>query len=54
MDEYYIVVDDSPSSPNWAEKIIQVAGELAGNPQEPRKTRYQYNSASFASESALN
>ena len=48
-----IVVDESPSRPKWVEKIIQAAGELAGNPQEPRKTRSQSNNASYASESAL-
>ena len=34
-------------------KIIQAAGELVGNPQEPRKTRSQTSNASFASDSAL-
>ena len=48
-----IVVDDSPSRPKWDEKIIQAAGELAGNPQEPRNTRSQTSNASFASDSAL-
>ena len=45
MDVYY-----SPSSPKWAEKIIQAARELVGNPQEPRKTRSQSNNASFETE----
>ena len=53
MNEYDIFVDDSPSRPKWAEKIIQAAGELAGNPHEPRKTRSQTSSASFASDSAI-
>jgi len=48
-----ISVYDSPSRPKWAEKIVQAAGELAGNPQEPRKTRSQTSKASFASDSAL-
>ena len=48
-----IFVYDSPSRPKWAEKIIQAAGELAGNPQEPRKTRSKSNNASYASESDL-
>ena len=48
-----IVLNDSPSRPKWDEKIIQAAGELAGNPQEPRKTRSQFNNASYESESAL-
>ena len=50
MDVYYIFVYDSPSIPNWDEKIIQAAGELAGNPLEPRKTRSQIHNASYASE----
>ena len=48
-----ISVDDSPSRPKWAEKIVQVAGELASNPHQPRKTRSQTSKASFASDSAL-
>ena len=48
-----IYLYESPSRPKWAEKIIQAAGELAGNPQEPRKTRSQYNNASYASESDI-
>ena len=32
---------------------MQAAGELTGNPQEPRKTRSQTSKASFASDSAL-
>ena len=32
-----IFVYESPSRPKWAEKIIQVARELAGNPQDPRR-----------------
>ena len=50
---YEIYVYESPSRPKWAKKIIQVAGELVGNPQEPRKTRSQTSNASFASDSAL-
>ena len=53
MAVYDIFVDESPSSPKWDEKIIQAAGELAGNPQEPRKTRSQSNNASFDSENDL-
>ena len=47
MAVYDIFVYDSPSRPKWDEKIIQAAGELAGNPQEPRKTRSQSNNVSF-------
>ena len=32
---------------------MQAAGELAGNPQEPRKTRSQTSKAYFASDGAL-
>ena len=39
--------------PSGLKRIIQVVGELAGNPHEPRKTRSQTSSASFASDSAL-
>ena len=53
FNEYDISVDDSPSRPKWAEKIVQAAEELAGNPQEPRKTRSQTSKASFESDSAL-
>ena len=31
--------------PNWEAKTIQVAGELAGNPRDPRRTRSQFESA---------
>ena len=48
-----ISIIDSLSRPKWDEKIIQAAGELVGNPQEPRKTRSQSNNDSFASESDL-
>ena len=34
-----ISVDDSPSRPKWADKIVQEDGELAGNSQEPMRTR---------------
>ena len=53
ISKYYIAVDDSPYRPKWAEKIVQAAGELTGNPQEPRKTRSQTSKASFASDSAI-
>ena len=50
-DEIYVY--ESPSRTKWAEKIVQAARELAGNPQVPRKTRSQTSKASFASDSAL-
>ena len=53
IEEDDIYVHDSPSSPKWAEKTIQAAGDLAGNPLDPRKTRSQFHNASYASEIAL-
>ena len=31
--------------PKWAVKTIQAAGELAGNPRDPRRTRSHFESA---------
>ena len=53
MDEYEIYVHESPSRPKWAEKTLQVAGDLASNPLDPRKTRSQFHNASYASEISL-
>ena len=53
MYEHDIVVHESPSRPKWAEKIIQVAAKLAGNPHEPRKTRSQTSIVAFTSDSSL-
>ena len=50
MYEYYISKHESPSRPKWAEKTIEAAGDLAGNPLDPRKTRSQFHNASYASE----
>ena len=47
MDEDDISSYYSPSRTKWAEKILQDAGELVGNPQEPRKTRSQTSNASL-------
>ena len=47
MDEYDISIYYSPSRPKSAEKILQDAGGVVGNPQEPRKTRYQTSNASL-------
>ena len=30
---------DSPARPKWAANTIHVAGELSGNPNDPRRTR---------------
>ena len=40
-----IVDPDSPTRPKWAENTIHAAGELAGNPSDPRRTRSQFESA---------
>ena len=53
MDVYEIFFDQSPLQPKWDEKIVQESEELAGNSQEPRRTRSQTSKASFASDSAL-
>ena len=53
MDLDEIFVYYSPSRPKWDEKIIQAAGELAGNPLEPRKTRSQIHNDSYGSENDL-
>ena len=44
---------DTPSRPKWAEKTLEAARDLAGNPLDPRKTRSQFHNASYASEIAL-
>ena len=36
---------DSPTILKWAEKTTHVAGELDGNPSDPRRTRSQFESA---------
>ena len=40
-----IAYPNSPTRPKWAEKTIHAAGELAGNPNDPRRTRSQFESA---------
>ena len=50
MAEDEIYVHESPSIPKWDEKTIQVVGDLAGNPLDPRKTRSQFHNASYARE----
>ena len=40
-----IAYPNSPTRPKWAAKTIHAAGELAGNPNEPRRTRSQFESA---------
>ena len=50
MAEDEISVHDSSSRPKWAEKTIQDARDLAGNPLDPRKTRSQFHNGSYESE----
>ena len=38
---------NSPTRPKCAAKTIHAAGELAGNPSDPRRTRSQFESALF-------
>ena len=40
-----IVYPNIPTRPKWAAKTIHAAGELAGNPSDPRRTRSQFESA---------
>ena len=41
----FIADPNSPTRPNWASKTIHAAGELSGNPNDPRRTRSQFESA---------
>ena len=41
----FIIDPDSPARPKWAAKTIHAAGELAGNPSDPRRTRSQFESS---------
>ena len=50
MYEYFDYVHVSPIRPKWADKTIEVVGDLAGNPLDPRKTTSQFHTASFALE----
>ena len=40
-----IVDTDSPTRPKWEANTIHAAGELAGNPSDPRRTGSQFESA---------
>ena len=40
-----IAYPNSPKIPKWAENTIHTAGELVGNPSDPRRTRSQFESA---------
>ena len=42
-DNYYLISHhNSPKIPNWSENTIHAAGELAGNPSDPRRARFQF------------
>ena len=48
MSDHYDLIEmylDIPTRPKWVENIIHAAGELAGNPSDPRRTRSQFESA---------
>ena len=38
---------NSPTRPKWEAKTINATGELDGNPNDPRRTRSQFESALF-------
>ena len=45
-DNDYLITDpNSPTRPKWTANTIHAAGELAGNPNDPRRTRSQLESA---------
>ena len=35
---------NSPTRPKWAAKTLHAAGQLAGDPNDPRRTRSQFES----------
>ena len=43
--DYLIAYPNSPTIPKWEANTIHVAGELDGNPNDPRRTRSQFESA---------
>ena len=43
---YDLIADPNiPTRPKWVGNTIDSAGELAGNPNDTRRTRYQFESA---------
>ena len=40
----FIADPNSPTRPKWAAKTLHAAGELAGDPNDPRRTRSQFES----------
>ena len=43
--EYLISYPNTSTIPNWESNTIQDAGELGGNPSDPRRTISQFESA---------
>ena len=41
----FISYPNIPTKPKWEAKTIHAAGELAGNPNDPRRTRSQFECA---------
>ena len=41
----FIIDPNIPTRPKWAANTIHAAGDLAGNPNDPRRTRSQFESA---------
>ena len=45
-DVYDFISDPNiPTRPKWASKTLHAAGELVGNPNDPQRTRSQFESA---------
>ena len=42
--DYFIAYPNIPTRPKLAAKTIHATGELAGNPNDPRRTRSQFES----------
>ena len=40
----FIAYPNSPTRPKWAAKTLHAAGELAGDPNDTRRTRSQFES----------
>ena len=40
----FIADPNIPTRPKWASKTLHAAGELAGDPNDPRRTRSQFES----------
>ena len=54
-DNYDLITNiDSPTRPKWAANTIHVAGELARNPTDTRRTRSQFESTPFMKDPLFN